>query len=31
MSEGHWIAQLGQFSFNVDTIITMWITEHLSV
>ena len=26
MSEGHWIAQLGQFSFNVDTIITMWIT-----
>ena len=26
MSEGHWIAHLGQFSFNVDTIITMWIT-----
>ena len=26
MSEGHWIAHLGQFSFNVDTILTMWIT-----
>ncbi len=26
MSEGHWIAHLGQFSFNVDTVITMWIT-----
>lgn len=26
MSEGHLIAHLGQFSFNLDTIITMWIT-----
>lgn len=26
MSEGHLIAHLGQFSFNVDTILTMWIT-----
>lgn len=26
MSEGHFIAHLGQFSFNVDTILTMWIT-----
>lgn len=26
MSEGHLIAHLGQFSFNVDTIVTMWIS-----
>ncbi len=26
MSEGHLIAQLGQFSINLDTVITMWIT-----
>lgn len=26
MSEGHWIAQIGQFSLNMDTLITMWIT-----
>lgn len=26
MSEGHWIAHLGQFSVNVDTVLTMWIT-----
>ena len=26
MSEGHWIANIGNFSFNVDTIITMWVT-----
>ena len=26
MSEGHLIAHLGQFSVNVDTVITMWIT-----
>lgn len=26
MSEGHWIAQLGQFGINVDTVITMWVT-----
>lgn len=26
MSEGHWIANIGNFSFNVDTLITMWIT-----
>ena len=26
MSEGHWIASIGNFSFNVDTLITMWIT-----
>ena len=26
VSEGHLIAHLGQFSFNLDTIITMWIT-----
>lgn len=26
MSEsGHWIAQIGQYSFNMDTLITMWI------
>lgn len=26
MSEGHLIAHLGQFSFNIDTILTMWIS-----
>ena len=26
MSEGHLIAQLGQYSINLDTVITMWIT-----
>lgn len=26
MSEGHLIAHLGQFSINLDTVITMWIT-----
>ena len=26
MSEGHWIAHLGQFNVNVDTVVTMWIT-----
>lgn len=26
MSEGHLIAHLGQFSFNLDTIVTMWIS-----
>lgn len=26
MSEGHWIAHIGQFSVNADTILTMWIT-----
>ena len=26
MSEGHLIAHIGQFSVNVDTVITMWIT-----
>lgn len=25
MSEGHWIAQIGHFSVNVDTILTMWV------
>lgn len=26
MSEsGHWIAQVGQYSFNMDTLVTMWI------
>lgn len=26
MSEsGHWIAQIGQYSFNMDTLITMWL------
>lgn len=24
MSEGHWIAQVGQYSFNMDTLVTMW-------
>lgn len=24
MSEGHWIASIGNYSFNLDTIITMW-------
>ena len=26
VSEGHWIAHLGQFNVNVDTVVTMWIT-----
>lgn len=26
VSEGHWIAHLGQFSVNVDTIVTMWVS-----
>lgn len=26
MSEGHLIAHIGQFSVNVDTVVTMWIT-----
>ncbi len=26
VSEGHWIAHLGQFIVNVDTVVTMWIT-----
>ena len=26
MSEaGHWIAQVGQYSFNMDTLVTMWV------
>lgn len=26
MSEaGHWIAQIGQYSFNMDTLVTMWV------
>lgn len=24
MSEGHWIASIGNYSFNMDTLITMW-------
>ena len=24
-TEGHWIANIGNFSFNMDTILTMWI------
>lgn len=24
MSEGHWIASLGNYSFNMDTLVTMW-------
>ncbi len=25
MSEaGHWIAQIGNYSFNMDTLVTMW-------
>ena len=25
MSEGHWIAAIGNYSFNLDTILTMWL------
>lgn len=25
MSEGHWIANIGNMSFNMDTIVTMWV------
>ena len=25
MSEGHWIAQIGQMNVNMDTVLTMWI------
>ncbi len=25
MSEGHWIANIGNLSFNMDTIVTMWL------
>ena len=25
MSEGHWIVALGNYSFNMDTILTMWL------
>lgn len=31
MSEGHWIANIGNVSFNIDTIITMWITMGLLI
>lgn len=24
MSEGHWIASIGNYSFNMDTLVTMW-------
>ena len=25
MSHGHWIASIGNYSFNMDTLITMWV------
>ena len=31
MNEGHWLLSLGNFTFNVDTIITMWITMALLI
>ena len=31
MSEGHWIANIGNVAFNVDTLITMWITMGLLI
>ncbi len=31
MSEGHWIAQIGQLSINMDTVLTMWITMGILV
>ena len=32
MSEaGHWIAQVGNYSFNVDTLVTMWLSMSILV
>ncbi|MBR2526491.1 F0F1 ATP synthase subunit A, partial [bacterium] len=31
MSEGHWIVNIGNLAFNMDTIITMWITMGLLI
>ena len=31
MSEGHWIVNIGNFAFNMDTLITMWVTMGLLI
>ena len=32
MSEaGHWIAQIGNYSFNMDTLVTMWLTMSILI
>lgn len=32
MSEaGHWIAQVGSYSFNMDTLVTMWLTMSILI